>query len=104
MIIGVTGRREICLDPAKRLLQRAGRETRAHSQRRSEAMTMSGRYGQDAGIEELLSTARRELLGVAVATCAIGDDAAAIASARLRWAIASARQLIMALGDEERAE
>lgn len=65
---------------------------------------MSGRYGRDAAIEALLSTARRELLGLAVATCAIDDDAAAIASARLRWAIGSVRQLILALGDDARAE
>ena len=62
-------------------------------------MTTSGRYGRDAAIEALLSVARREILGLAVATCALDDEAAAIASARLRWAIGSARQLIMALGD-----
>lgn len=60
-------------------------------------MTRSGRYGRDAAIEALLSVARRETLALAVAGCAIDDDAAAIASARLRWAIDAVRPLIMAL-------
>jgi hypothetical protein len=48
--------------------------------------------------------AQREILAVAVATCAVDDDAAAIASARLRWAIDSARRLILALDHDGRAE
>jgi uncharacterized protein YjbI with pentapeptide repeats len=51
-------------------------------------------YDRDAAIEVLLSVARRETLMLAAAVCALDDDAAAIASARLRWAIGSARPLI----------
>ena len=65
-------------------------------------MTMSGGYGRDAAIEALLSEARRELLVVAIASCSLDDDAAAIASARLRWAISAARPLIAAQGHDAR--
>lgn len=51
---------------------------------------------RDAAIEALLGVARRETLALAVATCALDDDAAAVASARLRWAISAARSLILA--------
>src|SRR5437867_8223100 len=58
-------------------------------------MGMSRRlYDRDAAIAVLLSVARRETLMLAAAVCALDDDAAAIASARLRWAIGSARPLI----------
>jgi len=66
-------------------------------------MTTTGRYGRDAAIEALLSEARRETLALAVASCAIDDDAAAIASARLRWAISSVRPLIAASSRDARA-
>jgi uncharacterized protein YjbI with pentapeptide repeats len=67
-------------------------------------MMSSGVHGRDAAIGALLAVARRETLALAVATCAIDDDAAAIASARLRWAIGSVRPLIAALGHDARAE
>lgn len=59
-------------------------------------MTSAGLGDRNAAIEALLSVARRELLALAVATCAIDGEAAAVAAARLRWAISSARQLILA--------
>jgi uncharacterized protein YjbI with pentapeptide repeats len=67
-------------------------------------MSRTGRYGRDAAIESFLSIARRETLVVAVAACAMDDEAAAIGSARLRWAVDSARELILAMGDDPRAE
>jgi len=59
-------------------------------------MTPVGPRDRDAAIEALLDVARRETLALAVATCALDDDAAAVASARLRWAIGAARPLILA--------
>ncbi|HEY0479681.1 MAG TPA: pentapeptide repeat-containing protein [Kofleriaceae bacterium] len=67
-------------------------------------MTSARGYGRDAAIEALLRAAQREILAVAVATCAMDEDAVAIASARLRWAIDSARPLILALGTGARRE
>jgi uncharacterized protein YjbI with pentapeptide repeats len=61
-------------------------------------MTFAGPGDRATAIDALLAVARRELLALAVATCAIDDAAAAVASARLRWAISSARQLILAHG------
>jgi uncharacterized protein YjbI with pentapeptide repeats len=61
------------------------------------AMTLSGLEDRDAAIEALLAVARREMLVLAVAVGAIDDDRAAVASARVRWAIGSARQLIFSL-------
>jgi uncharacterized protein YjbI with pentapeptide repeats len=66
-------------------------------------MTLAGRNDRETAIDALLSVARREILLLAVAVGAIDDDAAAVASARLRWAIGAARQLI-ALGHDEAAE
>lgn len=60
-------------------------------------MTLSGLEDRDAAIEALLAVARREMLVLAVAVGAIDDDRAAVASARVRWAIGSARQLIISL-------
>src|SRR5439155_13763793 len=45
---------------------------------------------------------RREMLVLAIAIGAMDDDGAAVASARLRWAIGSARQLIVSLGADPR--
>lgn len=59
-------------------------------------MRSVGSCDRDAAIEALLGVARRETLALAVATCALDDDAAAVASARLRWAISAARPLILA--------
>jgi uncharacterized protein YjbI with pentapeptide repeats len=67
-------------------------------------MTIQEGYGHHAAIDTLLSVARRELLVVEAATCATDGDAVAIASARLRWAIGSARKLIEALGEGARAQ
>ena len=50
--------------------------------------------GCETAVDELLVVARREALMLAIATCALDDDAAAIAAARLRWAIDAARPLI----------
>lgn len=58
-------------------------------------MTLSGLQDRAAAIEALLAVARREMLVLAVAVGAIDDDGAAVASARVRWAIGSARQLII---------
>jgi len=52
------------------------------------------RDGCEAAIDELLSVARREALMLAIATSALDDDAAAVAAARLRWAIDAARPLV----------
>lgn len=59
-------------------------------------MTSTGACERDAAVEALLAVARRETLALAVASCALDADAAAIASARLRWAIGAARPLILA--------
>jgi hypothetical protein len=67
------------------------------------AMTLSGLQDRGAAIEALLAVARREMLLLAIAIGAIDDDSAAVASARLRWAIGSARQLILSLGADARA-
>lgn len=56
------------------------------------------RDGYAAAIETLLSVARRESLMLAIAQSAFDDDAAAIAAARLRWAIDAVRPLV-AIGD-----
>jgi uncharacterized protein YjbI with pentapeptide repeats len=60
-------------------------------------MTSPGPCDRDAAVEALLALARRETLALAVATCALDGDAAAIATARLRWALGAARPLIQAL-------
>jgi uncharacterized protein YjbI with pentapeptide repeats len=52
------------------------------------------RDGGAVAIDELLAVGRREALMLAIATSALDDDAAAIAAARLRWAIDAARPLI----------
>jgi uncharacterized protein YjbI with pentapeptide repeats len=65
-------------------------------------MTLSGLQDHDAAIDALLSVARREMLLLAIAIGAIDDDGVAVASARLRWAIGSARQLVVALGSDPR--
>ena len=51
-------------------------------------------HDRDASIEALLAAARHETLVLAVALAALDDDAATVASARLRWAIGAARALI----------
>src|SRR5882762_6013849 len=56
------------------------------------------RDGCEAAIDELLSVARREALMLAIATSALDDDAAAVAAARLRWAIDAARPLVATRG------
>ena len=56
-------------------------------------MTLSGLQDRAAAIDALLCVARRETLVLAVAIGAADGDAAAVASARLRWAIGAARQL-----------
>jgi uncharacterized protein YjbI with pentapeptide repeats len=63
-------------------------------------MTLAGLQDRDTAIDTLLSVARRETLFLAIALAAIDDEAAAVASARLRWAIGSARELIVLGGDE----
>lgn len=60
-------------------------------------MTLSGLQDRAAAIDALLCVARRETLVLAIAIGAMDDDGAAVASARLRWAIGSARQLIAAV-------
>src|SRR5579859_6095272 len=70
--------------------------TRTRRRRDGDPMTSAGPCDRDAAIEALLAVARRETLALAVATCALDDDAAAVASARLRWAIGAARPLILA--------
>ena len=62
-------------------------------------MTLAG-LDRDTAIDELLTVARRETLLLAVAIGAIDDEGATVATARLRWAIGSARHLIATLGDE----
>jgi Pentapeptide repeats (9 copies) len=64
-------------------------------------MTRSGLQDRAAAIDTLLSVARRETLVLAIAVGAMDDDAAAVASARLRWAIGSARQLITTSGPDQ---
>ena len=54
-------------------------------------------HDRGGAIEQMLSVARRETLVLAAASFAVDDAGAAIASARLRWAIGSARQLIISL-------
>src|SRR6185503_1368516 len=66
------------------------------------AMTLSGLQDHDAAIDALLAVARREMLHLAIAVGTIDDDGVAVASARLRWAIGSARQLIVSLGSDPR--
>jgi uncharacterized protein YjbI with pentapeptide repeats len=66
-------------------------------------MTSAGPCDRDAAAEALLAVARRETLALAIATCALDDDAAAVASARLRWAIGAARPLILAQDAARRA-
>jgi uncharacterized protein YjbI with pentapeptide repeats len=61
------------------------------------------RDGRAAAIEALLAVARREALMLAIATSTLDDDAAAIASARLRWAIDAARPLIADIDDRARS-
>lgn len=67
-------------------------------------MTIQEGYSRHAAIDTLMSVARRELLVMTAAACADDGDAAAIASARLRWAIGSARKLIDALGAGARVQ
>src|SRR5262245_39070971 len=70
--------------------------TGARGRRRNPAMTSASSCDRDAAVEALLAVARRETLALAVATCALDPDAAAVASARLRWAIGAARPLVLA--------
>jgi uncharacterized protein YjbI with pentapeptide repeats len=67
-------------------------------------MTLSGLQQRDVAVEALLSVARRETLLLAIASCAADDDGAAVASARLRWAIGSARQLIATFWNDRRVQ
>lgn len=57
-------------------------------------MTLAGLQDLAAAIDTLLCIARRETLVLAIASGAMDDDGVAVASARLRWSIGSARQLI----------
>jgi uncharacterized protein YjbI with pentapeptide repeats len=63
-------------------------------------MIFSAPQDRDAAIAALLGVARRETLLLAIASDALDDEAAAVASARLRWAIGAARQLIAGCGRE----
>jgi uncharacterized protein YjbI with pentapeptide repeats len=63
-------------------------------------MTFTGLHDHDAAIGALLAVARRETLLLAIAIGAIDDDAAAVASARLRWAIGTARHLIATIAPD----
>jgi len=63
-------------------------------------MTPYARNDRAAAIDALLSVARRETLVLAIAVGALDDDAAAVASEQLRWAIGSARQLITTTGPD----
>lgn len=67
-------------------------------------MTIAGLRDRGTAIDALLAVARRETLLLAVAVGAIDDDGAAVACARLRWAIGAARQLIAALEHDLRGE
>lgn len=67
-------------------------------------MTLAGLHDRDAAIDALLAIARRETLLLAVAIGAIDDDGAAVASARLRWAIGTARRLIATLDGDDLIE
>ena len=62
------------------------------------SLSGAGWNGRDAAIESLLAVARRETLVLAIAAEVGDDDAGAVASARLRWAIGAARPLIAELG------
>lgn len=57
-------------------------------------MTLSGLQDLAAAIDTLLCIARRETLVLAIASGAMDDEGVAVASARLRWSIGAARQLI----------
>lgn len=61
-------------------------------------MTLSSLQDCDAAVDALLAVARREMLLLAIALDAVDEDGAAVASARLRWSIGSARQLLISLG------
>jgi uncharacterized protein YjbI with pentapeptide repeats len=63
-------------------------------------MTLSGLQDRVAAIDALLYVARREMLLLAIAIGAIDDDGAAVAAARLRWAIGSARQLLATFDED----
>ena len=67
-------------------------------------MTISGLQPRDAAIASLLSVARRETLLLAIANGVSDDDGAAVASARLRWAIGSARQQIATFWQDPRVQ
>jgi len=67
-------------------------------------MTLSGLQQRDAAIETLLSVARREMLLLAIAKGVSDDDGAAVACARLRWAIGAARQSIATFSHDPRVE
>ena len=62
-------------------------------------MTLSGLQDLAAAIDTLLCIARRETLVLAIASGAMDDEGVAVASARLRWSIGSARQLIATFDD-----
>jgi uncharacterized protein YjbI with pentapeptide repeats len=81
----------------------ASRPDRSPRERRRTAMMSARPCDRDAAVEALLAVARRETLALAVASCALDDDAAAVASARLRWAIRAARPLILAQDGVRRA-
>jgi pentapeptide repeat protein len=60
-------------------------------------MRSSGLQDRAAAIDALLGVARRETLVLALADGAADHDGAAVAAARLRWAIGTVRQLIAAV-------
>jgi len=64
-------------------------------------MTFAGSSDRVTAIDALLAVARREILLLAIAVGALDDDAAAVACARLRWAIGVVRQLLAALDDDD---
>jgi uncharacterized protein YjbI with pentapeptide repeats len=72
--------------------------------RRTGAMTLADSHDRGAAIDALLAAARRETLLLAIAIGALDDDAAALATSRLRWTIGTARQLIAALDSDEGVE
>ncbi|HEU4727140.1 MAG TPA: pentapeptide repeat-containing protein [Kofleriaceae bacterium] len=56
----------------------------------------AGAHDRGATIDALLAVARRETLVLVVAVGAMDDEGAAVASARLRWALGSAREMLAA--------
>lgn len=56
-------------------------------------MSVGGRCVDRGDMAAVLATARREILQLAIAIAVVDEDGAAVASARLRWALCVAEQL-----------